>query len=141
MLMKYSLSALTGSLIAIMILMNGILAGVIGNEASTIVIHISGLVAVTVLLLVRRQPVHWRKAPYYLYCAGIIGFLTVIFTNYSFARLGVSVPLALGLLGQSVTSILIDNFGWLGMKKRPFQKKKLFGMLLTSLGIIFMMVW
>jgi transporter family-2 protein len=55
--------------------------------------------------------------------------------------LGVAVPLALGLLGQSVVSILIDNYGWLGMKKRPFQKKKLFGTLLTSLGIIVMMVW
>jgi transporter family-2 protein len=139
--MKYSLSALIGSLIAIMILMSGILAGAIGNVASSIVIHTSGLIAVTVLLLVRRQAVHWRKAPYYLYGAGIVGFLTLIFTNFSFAQLGVAVPLALGLLGQSVVSILIDNYGWLGMKKRPFQKKKLFGTLLTSLGIIVMMVW
>lgn len=140
--MNYTLSTLTGSLIAVMILMNGILAGAIGNDTSSIVIHALGLPVIALIMLIKKiGPQLKTGLPLYLYSAGALGFLTVVFTNYSFAHLGVSLPVALGLFGQTSSSLLIDRYGWLGVKPRPFAKAKLLGMSITLVGIILMMFY
>ncbi|WP_202906312.1 DMT family transporter, partial [Clostridium botulinum] len=61
--------------------------------------------------------------------------------NLSFSKLGVSLTLALGLLGQSLSSIFIDHFGLLGMKVIKFEKKKCIGLLFIILGIFIMTVF
>ena len=138
--MKYSLSAFVGALIAVMVLMNGILAGFIGNDASSIVIHLIGIPVVALAMLVQRiRPRLQSDLPLYFYCAGVLGFLTIIFTNFSFSQLGVSLPVALGLFGQTTSSLIIDRYGLLGIEPRPFAKEKLPGIGLALVGILLMM--
>ena len=138
--MKYPVSALIGSLIAFMVLMNGVLAGFIGNDASSIFIHFIGIPVVAVAMFVKKSGPRLAKGiPLYLYCAGVLGFLTVIFTNFSFAQLGVSLPVALGLFGQTTSSLIIDRYGLLGIEARAFAKQKLPGIGLALIGILLMM--
>lgn len=94
------LSAFIGALIALMIPLNGILAEVIGNYNTSVLIHTVGLIAVIIILLVGRFKLKiYKGIPLYLYSAGAIGVFTVLFTNMSFSALGVSLTIALGLLG------------------------------------------
>jgi transporter family-2 protein len=58
-----------------------------------------------------------------------------VFTNMSAPVIGVSATLALGLLGQTAMSALIDGFGLLGAKKARFRLRTAAGMALIALGI------
>lgn len=136
------ISAFIGALIAIMTLFNGTLSNTFGNYTSSIIIHVIGLFSITFVLLITRSRIKIKKGiPVYLYSAGAIGVFSVVFSNLSFSKLGVSLTLALGLLGQSLSSIFIDHFGLLGMKVIKFEKKKCIGLLFIILGIFIMTVF
>lgn len=136
------ISAFIGVLIAVMIMFNGTLSGSFGNYASSVIIHTVGLVSITIVLIISKSKFNFGKGiPLYLYSAGIIGIFTVLFNNISYSNLGVSIILALGLLGQSLSSVIIDHYGLLGMKVTRFERKKLIGLLLIVLGIIIMIVY
>lgn len=145
--MNKLLSLAVGGLIATMILFNGTLSSGLGNYTALVTIHTVGLISLVVTLMIKRQRLRVtsksgnKGLPFYLYTAGFIGVFTVLFTNISFNNIGASLTLALGLMGQSVVSIVIDHFGMMGMKKHPFQKQKLVGLALISIGIIVMTLY
>ena len=132
-------STFIGALIAIMILFNGTLSNALGNYTSSVIIHIVGLFCMVSILLISKSKVKFEKGiPLYLYSAGIIGVFTVLFNNLTFYKLGVSITLALGLLGQSLCSIIVDHFGLLGMKVVRFENRKYIGLFYIIFGIIIM---
>ena len=137
--MYYFLSLIAGSLLAFMVSSNGIVGEAAGNYASSVIIHFIGLVAVVaVLLLTKAKFKNLRSIPLWMYSAGLIGIITVLFNNATFTALGVSLTVALGLLGQSVTSIIIDHFGLFGLPVSRFDTKKILGFLIILSGIVIM---
>jgi len=136
--MYYSLSLLSGFIIAVMILVNGTLTQHYGVHLSTIIIHISGLILITAVVLIKRVKPFAKRHSWYIYLGGALGVLTTVSNNVSFSRISVSALLALVLLGQSVASLTVDQFGWLGMKRRPFNSRRIFGLLLIIAGIAVM---
>ena len=97
---KY-LSAFTGALIAVMILFNGVLANAFGNYISTVLIHIVGLVTISLVLVISRGRTKIQtggRLPFFLYSPGVT-CLTVVFTIRVFS-LGVSATIALGCWGR-----------------------------------------
>lgn len=140
--MNHMVSAFIGALIAVMIMINGTLSNALGNYISTMIIHIVGLITIiSVLLLSKQKFIISKNIPFYLYSGGAIGVFTVLFNNLTFSSLGVSLTLALGLLGQSIASIIIDHFGLLGLKVIKYQKKKFIGLALIISGIVVMAVF
>ena len=135
--MYYFLSVLTGVFIAVMVLINGKLTVYYGVYSATAMIHLVGLAFTLVLLWARRQRIlPARKLPFHLYLGGAVGLLTVVFNNISFGRISLSAILALGLLGQCLTSLVFDKYGFWGMPKHPYSKKKLVGIAIGMIGII-----
>lgn len=135
-------SGLIGVLISVMIAFNGILSNNIGNYLSVIIIHIIGLIGISFILIVNKVKLNLGKnIPIYLYSAGAIGVFTVSFNNLTFKHLGISLTLALALLGQSVASIVIDHYGLLGMKVIKFKKEKMLGLIIICFGIITMTLY
>jgi len=140
--MNNLISAFIGAILSIMIMFNGVLTKTTGNYISIVVIHIVGLFSIILILLIRRPKLKLQNnIPLYWYSAGAIGVITVLFTNLSFLELGVSVTIALGLLGQSISSIIIDNFGLLGMDVVKFEKKKFIGLIFIAIGILIMTIF
>lgn len=140
--MSILLSTLIGVIIAVMILINGTLSGFTGNYTSSVIIHAVGLISIVLVLITSKSKLNIQKGiPLYMYSAGVVGIFTVFFNNLSFSALGVSMTLALGLLGQSLSSIIIDHFGLLGMKVVKFEKKKLIGLIFIIAGICVMAVF
>lgn len=139
--MNNLLATFTGALIAIMIGFNGILSNAIGNFNATVMIHIVGLICVSILLIITRSKFVFKKnTSLFLYSAGTIGVLTVLLTNVSVQTLGVSLTVALGLVGQSTSALVIDEFGLFGMKKIVFDKRKIIGFSIMLIGIVIMTV-
>ncbi len=135
-------SGLIGVLIAIMLVFNGVLASNIGNYSSTVIIHIIGLIGISFVLIINKAKFdYYKDIPLHLYSAGAIGVFTVLFNNISFNHLGVSLTLALALLGQSFASVVIDHYGLLGMEVVKFKRDKILGLILISLGIVIMSLY
>lgn len=133
------LSLLIGILIAIMVAFNGELSNGIGNYSSLIVIHILGYALLVFLMLYKKIKIPFKMTlPLWLYSAGAIGVATVLINNITYSSIGVSLPVALGLLGQSLTSIVFDHYGLLGMPKVEFNKKKLIGLIVIIIGVCIM---
>ena len=133
--MLYFLSLLAGALISLTIAFNGGLSQHHGLYLATVIIHLIGLALITVLVLIKKNRIRHKIQPWYFYAGGFLGVLIVVFINVAFTRISVSAILALGLLGQCIGGIIIDQFGLLGMPKTPFKKQKWFGITLIIIGI------
>jgi len=135
----YILSILSGALVSLMTMQNGVLANWYGAYGSTVIIHIVGLILIACIMVFKRY--HFMpksKCPPWKYLGGVVGVATTAFSNLAFGKISLSAMLALGLLGQLITSLATDRFGLFGMPKHPFHKKKLIGIAIVAGGIMFM---
>ncbi|HOP10082.1 MAG TPA: DMT family transporter [Oscillospiraceae bacterium] len=134
------LSLLTGMIVAVMVAVNGGLTTQYGVFGAAVIIHIIGSAFAFLLLIVKRQPIAFpQKITWWLYTGGAIGVLTTAFYNFAYGKISLTGIVALGLLGQTVTSLLIDNFGLFGMRKYPFKKSTLIGLAFAAVGIFMML--
>ncbi len=130
----------SGILIAVMVSINGLLDTYLGGFSTLVVFHTVGLITLIGILLIKRERISLSKdIPIYLYLGGAIGVGMVFSNIVCFKALGVSLTLALGIIGQISFATVIDHFGLLGMDRHPFQKGKITGFLIIFLGIILMM--
>ena len=137
--MNYFISIFTGIVLAIMISLNGGLGNISGNYASSVIIHFVGLIGIIFVLIFTKSKIKNLKGiPFYMFTGGLIGILTVLFTNIGFMGLGVSLTISLSLLGQLVTSLVIDHFGYFNMTVVEFDKKKILGLIVIIAGIYVM---
>ena len=133
------LSLLIGALVAIMVTLNGELSHGLGIYSSLVIIHLVGFTGILCIMIYKKNRITFTiKLPLYLYIAGAISIFTVMFNNLSYPVLGVSLPVALGLLGQLIASLSFDHYGFLGMPKVHFNIKKVFGLLIIVIGISIM---
>jgi bacterial/archaeal transporter family-2 protein len=136
----YIFTILTGSLFAIMIVVNGRLGIFIGLYLSCVVIHLVGLVGSSLIITAKKQvPFKHPKVPLKYYSGGFFGIATVLLFNTAYGQISVTALVALGLLGQAVSSLLVDHFGLFEMKKRPLNKKQIPGLVVAAFGIALMM--
>ena len=133
--MFYLLSLLAGVLISVMVAFNGGLTELYGVYLATVIIHLAGLVLITIITLVKREKPFSRRHAWYLYLGGAMGVFTTVANNLAFGRISISAMLALSLLGESVTGLVVDQFGLMGMPTHPFVKHKLIGLALILGGI------
>lgn len=139
--MNYLFGVLVGGLIAVMVSVNGQLALYTNVYISGAVAHV--VAAIGSLLLAgfsKEQKEEEEKLPFYFYLTGLLGAIIIVFNNVTFKALGVSITVALMLLGQMVSSLLIDSFGLLKMKKVSTGREKIPGLLIILIGIIIIML-
>ncbi len=138
--MYHALSVLSGILFTLMIAVNGELGTTYGVYSASVIIHFIGLMLISLLLAAKcRRFFPARKLPIHLYLGGAVGVGTVVFNNLAFGRISVSAILALSLLGQTLTSLVIDQFGLFRMPRHPFSIRKLPGFILVVIGIGWML--
>lgn len=137
--MYHILALITGIILAFMISINGSLSLQYGALISSVIIHIVGVLFAFTIYCFQKKTVLFNKSyPRWMYLGGVIGVITTVFSSLSYGHISVTSIVALGLLGQTITSLLIDGYGLLGMKKHRFSKMALSGLLFSILGIIIM---
>ena len=135
------LAVISGALISMTVVQNGNLAAWCGNHQATVTVHLVGLATILLWMAVRGEKLRWnRGTPWYGYFGGVLGVLTVLGCNLSFASLGVSVSVAVMLLGQVVMGLMVDHFGLFGAERRPFQPRHLVSLTLIACGVA-VMIW
>ena len=135
--MNYLLSFFCAACIAIMLVPNGNLTQHYDVYIASFIIHLIGLMAITIIMLLRKEKFRFPKSSSIFLCTGgIIGVGTTMFNNAAYGKISISAILALGLLAQAVTSLVIDHYGYFHMPVQKFNKGKLIGFIFTMLGII-----
>jgi len=126
----------SGLLIAIMVTLNGMLDMKLGGFSTLFIIHIIGLVSISLVLIIKKDIVKIDKnMPVYLFLGGAIGVVMILSNNACFKVLGISLTLALGILGQMVSAAFVDHYGLFGMTKHKFHRKKIIGFLIIIAGL------
>lgn len=139
--MYYLLSLLIGIVLSVMISFNGKLSDAYNIYIAAVIIHVAGIIFVFLLCKIKKKKISLKgkKLPLWIYLGGVIGVLTTIFNNFAYGKISMTSIVALGLLGQTITSLLIDCFGLFGMKKHPLNKESLIGLVFSLVGIYVMM--
>lgn len=134
--MDLILSMFTGLIITVMVIFNGQLSDYCGVYLSTVIIHLVGLITFIMIMKIKKEKITFsHHLPLFLYCGGVIGIFTVIFNVFTVSTLGAALLTALGLLGQMITSIILEQKGWLGSMKKSMTLKKMMSLIIVVIGI------
>ncbi len=108
------------------------------NSAALVSFMVGGL-ALVVLVIGLRTPLPSREVlssvPVWAWFGGMLGAFYVASSTIIAAELGASSLLALALLGQLSTALVIDHFGWLGMPVNPVTLTRFAGVVLLAIGV------
>ena len=133
---------LAGVLQGVMISLNGQL----GNHFSLfgVCFFVHAIAAVLLILYIKcvhKKKLSFHGLPKYVYTVGFMGVFIVAASSWCTLRIGATAVLSLSVIGQMVSSALVDHYGWFGAEKKPFRLKQLpcyilviFGAFLVAIG-------
>lgn len=127
---------LAGVLQAGMQSFNGVLQGYVGQFGTSLVTHVVGGVLLIGYLLLQRKRIRLGPMPWYLYSAGFFGLAQVAGSSLCVMKIGPALTTCLSIFGQLTQSILVDHFGWVGVKRTPFDKKRLPALMTILMGLL-----
>jgi bacterial/archaeal transporter family-2 protein len=78
----------------------------------------------------------WRDAPLFLYFAGTLGAYFVAASIIFTPKIGLSIFFTLSILGQLISSSVLDHYGWLGLPVRKVTWYNVVGVLLACGGAV-----
>lgn len=138
--MYYILASIASVLVSFMIFVNGKSLNYFNLYTSLTLINLVGLITTFIFLLVTKNNLLIKKKvkPYY-FLGGVVGYLLTFFNVVAFNKIPLSSIIALALLGQVLTSLIIDNFGLFKMKINKISKNNVLGIIIISIGIITML--
>ena len=74
-------------------------------------------------------------APSWVWIGGLLGAFYVFGSIVTAPRLGAMTFVAAVLAGQSLASVLVDHFGWVGFEEQPLSAGRVVGLLLLAAGV------
>ena len=137
----YLLALSAGVVLIVQVGMNSALRDALGSPMMAALMSFGvGSAALLAFLLLVRTPWPGRAqllaVPGWAWLGGVLGAFYVVSTIIAGPRLGAAALLALVVLGQLVTSLLVDHFGWLGFPQHPLTPLRLLGALLLFSGVL-----
>jgi len=140
-LQLWSLALAAGVVLIVQVGVNSTLRRSLGTPvAAALMSFVVGTLALVVFLWLSRAPWPGRAqlaaAPLWAWCGGLLGAFYVVATIVVGPRLGAAALLALVVLGQLLTSLLVDHFGWLGFAQHSLTPLRLLGAALLFGGVL-----
>jgi transporter family-2 protein len=74
-------------------------------------------------------------APWWVWAGGLRGAFYVLGSVVTAPKLGAATLVAVILAGQTVTSLLVDHFGWVGFEQNPITPGRIAGVALVAAGV------
>ncbi len=127
---------LAGALQAAMQSLNGVLQGYVGQFGTSLVTHVVGGVLLITYIWGRRRKIRLGPMPWYLYSAGLFGLVQVAGSSFCVMKIGPALTTCLSICGQLIQSILVDHFGWMGVRQVPFDKRRIPALAVILAGIL-----
>jgi bacterial/archaeal transporter family-2 protein len=140
----YLLIALaTGAAIAVQALANSRLRVALGTPVwAAIAQFIVGLAVLVVIAVITRQPAAdtggLSRMPWWGWLGGAVGALFIVVSIVLTPRLGTALTLATITVGQLMTALLLDHYGWLGAPVMRLSVPRVLGAVCLLAGIALM---
>ena len=95
------------------------------------------ILAVAAALLFKPLPSGSRlgHAPWWVWVGGAFGAFYVVASIVAAPRLGAATVVAVIVAGQSMASVVVDHYGWVGFEPRHVSAGRLIGMALVGAGV------
>jgi transporter family-2 protein len=95
------------------------------------------ILAVAAALLFKPLPSGSRlgHAPWWVWVGGAFGAFYVVASIVAAPRLGAATVVAVIVAGQSLASVVVDHYGWIGFEPRHVSAGRLLGMALVGTGV------
>jgi transporter family-2 protein len=95
------------------------------------------ILAVAAALLFKPLPSGSRlgHAPWWVWIGGAFGAFYVVGSIVAAPRLGAATVVAVIVAGQSLASVVVDHYGWVGFEPRHVSAGRLVGMALVGSGV------
>ena len=131
------LSATAGMLVAMQPPINSKLGGAVGTFAAATISFMVGTVALFVVALVAggSDIGALRGVPWWYFAGGFIGAVFVATSLVTVRTLGAGGVVAATIAGQLTGSVVIDQFGLLGLDRQPLTVAKVAGIVLLAAGV------
>ena len=131
----------TGAGLSIQPLLNAKVGAAAGHPvwATLFSVLVSSLTMAIVAVLLRAPTPHLRDIfalPPWQLVGGVIGAFVVMAALMSAPRLGAATTVALFITGQLVMSLVIDNYGLLGVPGHPLDLTRVLGVLCLIAGVV-----
>lgn len=75
--------------------------------------------------------------PWFLWLGGFLGVYAITSSIFTVPKLGFLTLSGLIIFGQIVMSMLLDQFGWLGIEKTAISWQRFLGAMIIFLGVMF----
>ncbi len=137
----YLLALAVGVCISMQVGMNVTLRGVLSSPmVAALISFLVGSLSLLLLILVTGAPWPARAqlgtVPWWAWLGGVMGAFYVASSIIVGPRLGAAALLALVVLGQLVTSLALDHFGWLGFAQHPLTVSRMLGAAFLFCGVV-----
>lgn len=136
----YLLAIVVGAGLTLQVGMNATIGANLGSpllaSVANFLVGLLGLVAVTLAGGVRIAPGSVAAVPAWAWFGGLLGAAYVASVTLLGPRLGAVALLALVLLGQMVTALLVDHFGAIGFPQSAVTPSRLVGVVLLIAGVM-----
>jgi transporter family-2 protein len=109
----------------------------IGILESVFIIHLGGLIAVSVLLLFSKggNLAQWQTVPWYALAGGVLGVTLISAQVYIIPNIGVAAALTLIIAGQLLMATCVDHFGLLEIQAKSLSWERISGLAIVLLGV------
>ena len=74
--------------------------------------------------------------PWWIWVGGLLGAVYVAVSVVLISRLGAAFAFSLVVLGQMLTALVMDRFGWFGVPIHDFSPGRVIGVALVILGVV-----
>jgi len=131
-------TAAAGGLIALQAPINGRFGREIGALPAASVSFALGLAAMLTIVAVRGEVGRIGEAasvPWWYLTGGILGAVYVTTVLITVGTLGAGPVVAATIAAQLSMSLVVDQFGWLGVRRDPITASQLAGVALLALGV------
>ena len=131
-------TAFGGGLIAFQAPINGRFGREIGALPAASVSFALGLSALLALVTIRGEVGRIGEAasvPWWYLTGGLLGAVYVTTVLITVGTLGAGPVVAATIAAQLTVSLVVDQFGWLGVARDPITAGKLAGVVLLALGV------
>lgn len=135
-----SVTALVGASLAVQVGLNATMSRHLGSPMAAALVNFAvGTVALFVIVMVTRGSVAMLGqaggAPWWVWCAGILGGLYIAASALFGPMIGGATFLALLVAGQMTAALALDHYGLLGFPVRPLDASRMVGVVLVIAGV------
>jgi bacterial/archaeal transporter family-2 protein len=133
------ITAAVGGLIALQAPINSNLGRSVGTFQAAFVSFVIGTMLLLVIAALAKgglgQIGEARSLSWYYLTGGVLGAAYVTTVLVTVRSLGAGGVVAATITGQLTLSVVVDQFGWLGVDKQPITALKVLGVVLLATGV------